>query len=110
MLASDRLGTELNAAQERVAELVRRCADPDPHFAETLPDAVTELQTLLDELATAHEELRQQQEQMLKISEAAVRNQERYRELFDFAPDGYIVTDGEGLIYEANQPAGALLG
>jgi PAS domain S-box-containing protein len=32
-----------------------------------------------------------------------------YRALFDFAPDGYLATDGHGKILEANRVAGALL-
>jgi PAS domain S-box-containing protein len=33
----------------------------------------------------------------------------RYQELFEFAPDGYLVTDGQGLILEANHAAAAVL-
>ena len=32
-----------------------------------------------------------------------------YRALFDFAPDGYLATDGRGKILEANRAAGALV-
>jgi PAS domain S-box-containing protein len=34
----------------------------------------------------------------------------RYQELFDFAPDGYLVTDPHAIIQEANHAAAALLG
>ncbi len=34
----------------------------------------------------------------------------RYRELFDFAPDAYLITDPLGLILEGNHAAAALLG
>jgi PAS domain S-box-containing protein len=34
---------------------------------------------------------------------------DHYRALFQFAPDGYLATDGEGKIREANRIAGALL-
>jgi PAS domain S-box-containing protein len=34
----------------------------------------------------------------------------RYRELFDFTPDGRLVTDRSGIILEANQAAAVLLG
>jgi PAS domain S-box-containing protein len=34
----------------------------------------------------------------------------RYRELFDYAPDGYVVTDLKGIIQEANHAAAAMLG
>jgi PAS domain S-box-containing protein len=33
----------------------------------------------------------------------------RYRELFEFAPEGYLFTDGEGVILEANEAAAKLL-
>ncbi|MEJ2209263.1 MAG: ATP-binding protein [Anaerolineae bacterium] len=34
----------------------------------------------------------------------------RYRELFDFAPDGYVLTDRAGIIQAANQAMGEMLG
>ncbi|HEX9305724.1 MAG TPA: ATP-binding protein [Thermoanaerobaculia bacterium] len=34
---------------------------------------------------------------------------DHYRALFEFAPDGYLATDGQGKIQEANRIAGALL-
>ena len=37
------------------------------------------------------------------------RERRRYQELFDFAPDGYLVTDAGGIIHEANRAAAALL-
>ncbi|MBV9122505.1 MAG: PAS domain S-box protein [Planctomycetes bacterium] len=40
----------------------------------------------------------------------ALENLLRYQELFDFAPDGYLVTDLQGLIQEANHEAAAMLG
>ncbi len=35
---------------------------------------------------------------------------QRYRELFEYAPDGYIVTDADGTIHTANRAATVLLG
>ncbi|CAA9401470.1 hypothetical protein AVDCRST_MAG94-5938, partial [uncultured Leptolyngbya sp.] len=34
---------------------------------------------------------------------------QRYQELFEFAPDGYLVTDAQGKIQEANLAAARLL-
>lgn len=42
--------------------------------------------------------------------EALVAERQRFRELFDFAPDGYLVTDRHGTILDANLMASELLG
>jgi diguanylate cyclase (GGDEF)-like protein/PAS domain S-box-containing protein len=40
---------------------------------------------------------------------ALAAQQQRYHDLFDFAPDGYLVTDPSGIIYEANLAMAQLL-
>jgi PAS domain S-box-containing protein len=49
----------------------------------------------------------QQQEADLRVAQA---NLVRYQELFDFAPDGYLVTDLQAVIQLANHAASAMLG
>ncbi len=68
-----------------------------------------ELQQTLTELLAAEEELRQQNEELIAIRQAAESERRRYQDLFDFAPDGYLVTDAAGMIQEANCAAEALL-
>lgn len=48
-------------------------------------------------------------EALTQTQQVAQHEQQRYRELFTFAPDGYLVTDLHGLIQEANQAAATLL-
>ncbi len=55
------------------------------------------------------EELRQQNEELVITRRAADSERQRYRDLFDFAPDGYLVTDAAGIVQEANRAAAALL-
>jgi len=64
-----------------------------------------QLHTALEELRVAEEELRQQNEQLAVANEAALVQRRRYQELFDFAPDVYLVTDAQGNIQEANRAA-----
>jgi PAS domain S-box-containing protein len=49
------------------------------------------------------------QEQLEQAYREAQAQRLRYQELFDFAPDGYLVTDGRGIILEANYAVAALL-
>src|SRR5918999_6235962 len=63
----------------------------------------------VEELRVAVEELRQQNEE-LTIAQKNLQDERcRYQELFDCAPDGYLVTDVQGVISEANRAAVRLL-
>jgi len=58
----------------------------------------------------ADEELRAQNEQLIGSRQLIDRERLRYRELFDFAPDAYLVTDAQGNIRDANIAAERLFG
>jgi PAS domain S-box-containing protein len=60
-------------------------------------------------LRVAEEELRVQNEQLMGAQELLEAERQRYLDLFEFAPDAYLVTDLHGNIQEANRAASALL-
>ncbi|MBV6623196.1 MAG: PAS domain S-box protein [Rivularia sp. (in: Bacteria)] len=64
-----------------------------------------ELSTSLEGQAVFEEELRQQNEELLIAHENVKLEQQRYENLFEFAPDAYLVTDANGKIQEANRAA-----
>ena len=75
-----------------------------------------QLQTAGEELQVAHEELHQQNEQLQQQNqelmvalETAQLQRQRYLDLFEQAPDGYLVTNIAGTISEANRAAAKLL-
>ena len=68
------------------------------------------LSTALQELHGAYEKLRHQNEELLAARRMVEAAHRRYQELFDFAPDGYLVTDLDGKILEANRAAAAMFG
>jgi PAS domain S-box-containing protein len=83
---------------------------------ELLAKAYEELSFAVEELHVAKEELLQQNQQLLRQNEElevarqiAEAERLRYQELFEFAPEGYLVTDARGTIQEANRAAAALL-
>ncbi|MBE8969580.1 PAS domain S-box protein [Nostocales cyanobacterium LEGE 12452] len=67
------------------------------------------LRETLEELQVIEEELRQQNEELAIARETAELEHQRYQDLFDLAPDAYLVTDVVGIIKEANYVAAALL-
>ena len=76
---------------------------------QTMLAALEELKVALEELHVAEEELKQQNEELEIARTRAEIERQRYHELFELAPDGYVVTDDTGIIREANQAAASLL-
>ena len=74
-----------------------------------LPQAMEELQLSVEELRVAEEEMRVQNEELSRSRLRLEAERQRYQDLFEFAPDGYLVTDLEGVILEANRAAARLL-
>src|SRR3954471_10664622 len=69
-----------------------------------------ELLEALEELRVADEELRQQNEELAASRDVIDRERQKFFELFDFAPDAYVVTDTNGTVREANAAASHMLG
>ena len=69
-----------------------------------------EMRTALEALRVAEEELREQNHELAAAHVQLEKERQRYRELFDQAPDAYLVTDTRGIIREANQSASELFG
>jgi PAS domain S-box-containing protein len=63
------------------------------------------LQDALEEQEVYQAELRAQNDELTDSQNALENERRRYRDLFEFAPDGYLVTDLGGVILEANRAA-----
>ncbi|MBL1176620.1 PAS domain S-box protein [Pantanalinema sp. GBBB05] len=77
--------------------------------AETFTKTLEALQVSLEELRVTSDTLRQQNYELEALHWAVEAERGRYHDLFNLAPDGYLVTDADGTIQEANQAAAALL-
>ena len=94
----DDFSQQLETLRSRVTRLLQS-TENEPHTQQELTaEAFEELQITLEELKIASEEL-----QATRI--VVEKERQRYQELFDFAPDGYLVTDTFGTILEANRAA-----
>ena len=88
----NRLHQQLQSARERLQDLYRR-AEASPAQRELLEEALAELSISLEELQVSVEEMRQYNDELAAAQEETAVEHRRYRELFDFAPAGYLVTD-----------------
>ncbi len=104
-----RFDEAITAAQERLATLQQQVEMATRGKQQILSGALQELQITLEELQVADEELRQQNEELALARQSAEVERQRYEELFELAPDAYLVTDIVASIQEANQAAAALL-
>lgn len=75
-----------------------------------LPGMLEQLAGTLDDLQEVCEDLCVQNEELLGTRQALDEELQHYQELFSFAPDGYLLTDLNGIIREANRAAATLLG
>jgi PAS domain S-box-containing protein len=99
---------KVGTVRDRATNLQKRADELAPAQTEIKSAALEELLSALEELHVAEEELRAQNEE-LAIARAIVEaERQRYQELFEFAPDGYLVTDDVGIIKEANRTVASL--
>ncbi|WP_017651789.1 PAS domain-containing protein [Fortiea contorta] len=73
-----------------------------------LPQAFKELYSTSRMVQLAAEELYQQNEELIQTRNLLETERQHYQELFEFAPDAYLVTNTDSVIQEANQPTAQL--
>ncbi|BAY17010.1 Crp/Fnr family transcriptional regulator [Anabaenopsis circularis NIES-21] len=74
-----------------------------------LPQAFQELYSTSKMVQLAAEELYQQNEALKETQNLLETERQHYQDLFEYAPDGYLVTNPEGIIENANLTAAKLL-
>jgi PAS domain S-box-containing protein len=73
-------------------------------------DSMADLQREIKRLRTAVDVLQRQNSELVAIRQAFETERRRYREMFESAPDGYVLTNLNGSVREANRAAAALFG
>ena len=105
----DILIQHIKAVHQWTEKLYQNTTEVRPLEPQLVLQCLEELSTALEELYIAEEEVRLQNEELIVARQAIEAERQRYRELFEFAPDGYLVTDIYGVIQEANRVASQLL-
>lgn len=99
------LTNKIDVASNRIQSLYRSATELAQDKPSLFHQCLEELGTALEELYTAEEELRQTNEELVRAWTQVEEERRRYRELFEFAPDAYLITDMSGKIKEANRAA-----
>ncbi|MBD2461309.1 PAS domain S-box protein [Oscillatoria sp. FACHB-1407] len=99
---------QITAMRDRIFTLMTR-ADSDMSL-DLVPFSLKELGVASEELEVTLEALREQNEALGQALATAERERQQYQDLFESAPEAYLITDVDGNILEANQATASLLG
>jgi PAS domain-containing protein len=102
------LDQHIDTLQKFMVELQQRANLQPEQTLSVQREAFETLYQTLEELHIANYELHQQSDELGVTRIAIEKEHQKYRELFDFAPDGYLVTNSDGVIREANHAVAAL--
>jgi diguanylate cyclase (GGDEF)-like protein/PAS domain S-box-containing protein len=102
------ISPQIDAVYQRVLQLRQRATDLMVP-SDLVDAAFHELYFVLEELRTAQENLQRQNQELLEMHQTVQQERQRYHDLFNFAPDGYLVLDRHGMIQSANRAIAALL-
>lgn len=94
--------------QETLAALIQQLEESSVSTT-TLKQGLEALSNALEEVHVLSEELAEQHSQLQIAQQSLSTERQQYFELFNLAPDGYIVTDCQGLIQQVNLTAAHLL-
>ncbi|TVQ08246.1 MAG: PAS domain S-box protein [Leptolyngbya sp. DLM2.Bin27] len=103
------ISQQIEAVYQR-ALLLRQQATTSPVEPALLDEALRELYFVLEELQTTDSDLQAQNHRLLDTQQQLDLERQRYRTLFELAPDAYLVTDCQGKIHQVNLTAAALFG
>jgi diguanylate cyclase (GGDEF)-like protein/PAS domain S-box-containing protein len=108
MKFSDRIDA-VNQAYRTLLTLYQQRGEQPVH-SDLFKSALYHLSVVLEELRTAYEEIEQQNQVLVDYHHTFEAERQRYQELFNLAPDGYLVTNSLGIIQEANAAIATMLG
>ena len=99
---------KIEVAQALLGDWRKRILEVTPK-SEQLCEVPEKIVVALKELQIALEEIYLQQEKIQAANQELQAEGQRYREQFDYAPDGYLITNQWGIIQEANLTASEML-
>ena len=100
--------TQAAALRKRAEEIAQETADQSPANFDKISPA--KIKKTLHELRVHQIELEMQNEELQRTQTQLDAQRERYFDLYDLAPIGYVTVSEQGIILEANLTAVTMLG
>jgi len=108
-MSGGNFAAKIESLRRHLVEMERQVVSGDVAGDSVIGPTFEELHTALEELHITEEELTRRSEELMRAHALLEEERTRYRDLFEFAPDGYLLTDAEGNIWQANRAAGSML-
>ena len=108
-MMSKALSRRIRMASKQIEVLRRSARAPQECDDPALSKAIDQISSLLEQIHTLTDELGDPDQELAQVRASLAAERRRYRELFDLAPDGYLVTDFAGTISRCNRAASELL-
>jgi PAS domain S-box-containing protein len=108
MLKAKRITRSEPAPRERLRRRAEALLKKSPHPGSRTPAA--DAQKVVHELGVHQVELEMQNEELRRTELELMRSRDRFSDLYDFAPVGYLTINLEGTVLEANLTAAKMLG
>ena len=109
MRKDETLDQLLNLALPRLENLWQRANEVPEEQESLMWESIDQLSKAFEEIYVVMEELHLRVDQLETTNLSLVAERQQYQDLFEFAPGGYLVTDLNAVILEANQTAASLL-
>lgn len=103
------ISPHIEALYQRVLRLRQQTAQLPTVQPELVEAAWWDLYQALDDLQAAESERQLQTQALFNVCHRIEANRQHYYDLFDQAPDGYLVTSSQGTIQEANRAIASML-
>jgi PAS domain S-box-containing protein len=98
-----------NKAETELQQKIESLA-PEVLSDQSIEDLKAQMEHLLHEVQVYEQELEIQNQELRETQAALEKSRDRYAELFDFAPTGYVTLNDRGVIKDINLAAAGLLG
>ena len=108
-MKSEWITREIDSIHHKFAEWRAKSHALGPDFTSLVEGAIRDVSRTIDELVVAYEDVERTNNDLIETSMISKLEYQRYKDLFENAPLGYLILDQAGIIQICNNTASQLL-